>query len=68
MRQVILNIPDSNYEFFIELIKKLNLGEIESEDEEIPEEVKKMVLERKRTSKRENLLTWEEVKANLKIK
>lgn len=68
MRQVILNIPDSNYEFFIELIKKLNIGEIESEDAEIPEEVKKMVLERKRTSKRENLLTWEEVKANLKIK
>ena len=66
MRQVILNIPDSNYEFFIELIKKLNLGEIESEDEEIPEEVKKMVLERQRTFNRETALTWDEVKAKLK--
>jgi hypothetical protein len=67
MKQVILNIPDSNYEFFIELMRKLNFKTI-NEEEEIPEEVKRMVLDRKKNSKRENLLTWEEVKANLKYK
>jgi hypothetical protein len=66
MKQVILNIPDGNYEFFIELMEKLNFVSVESDDEEIPKEVQNMVLERLRNSKRENLVTWEEVKAKLK--
>jgi len=65
MKQIILNIPDNNYEFFMELMKKLDF-EYTDQESEIPEEIKKMVLERKKNSKRENLLTWEEVKANLK--
>ena len=67
MKQVILNIPDSNYEFFMELMKKLNFTAIDSA-EEIPKEVQEMVLERQRTSKREDMLTWEEAKAKLKFK
>jgi hypothetical protein len=68
MKQVILNIPDSNYEFFIELMKKLNFTIADSSEEEIPKEVQEMVLERLRTSKREDMLTWEEAKAKLKFK
>jgi hypothetical protein len=66
MKQVILNIPDGNYDFFMELLKKLNFTAIETSDEEIPKEVQEMVLERLRTSKRENLVTWEDVKSKLK--
>lgn len=68
MKQVILNIPDSNYDFFIELMKKLNFTFEDSDDEEIPKEVQEMVLERLRTSKREDMVTWEEAKAKLKFK
>lgn len=66
MKQVILNIPDSNYDFFMELMKKLNFTTADTSEEEIPKEVQEMVLERLRTSKRENLVTWEEVKLKLK--
>jgi hypothetical protein len=66
MKQVILNIPDSNYEFFMELMSKLNFISTDADDEEIPKEVQEMVLERLRTSKREELVTWEQVKAKLK--
>lgn len=66
MKQVILNIPDSNYDFFMELMKKLNFTTVDESVEEIPKEVQEMVLERLRTSKRENLVTWEEVKSKLK--
>ncbi len=66
MKQVVLNIPDSNYEFFMELMKKLNFITVDSNDEEVPKEVQEMVLERLRTSKREELVTWEEVKSKLK--
>ena len=66
MKQVVLNIPDSNYEFFMELMKKLNFITVDSNDEEVPKEVQEMVLERLRTSKREELVTWEEVKSILK--
>ena len=68
MKQVILNIPDSNYDFFIELMKKLNFTVADSSEEEIPKEVQEMVLERLRTSKREDMLTWEEAKVKLKFK
>jgi hypothetical protein len=66
MKQVVLNIPDTNYEFFMELMKKLNFTPVEEDDADIPEEVKKMVIDRLNNSKRENLLTWEEAKAKLK--
>ena len=68
MKQVVLNIPDSNYEFFMELMKKLNFITVDSNDEEVPKEVQEMVLERLRTSKREELVTWEEVKSKLKTR
>jgi hypothetical protein len=65
MKQVILNIPDSNYDFFMELMKKLNFESVDSEDEVIPDEVKEMVLERKRTFNRDTALTWEEAQKKL---
>ena len=66
MKQVILNIPDNNFEFFMELMKKLNFITSDQEETQVPEDVKKMVMERKRTFKREDALTWEEVQKKLK--
>ena len=66
MKQVILNIPDSNYDFFIELMKKLNFNPIDSSDDEIPEDIQQKVLERVKHSNREELLTWQEVKSKLR--
>ena len=68
MKQVILNIPDVNYDFFMELMKKLDFISIESENEEIPEDVKRKVIERARTFDRGKALTWEEAKLRLKLK
>lgn len=66
MKQVILNIPDSNYDFFIELMKKLNLSPIDDVNDNIPLEIQQKVLYRLKNSKREDLLTWQEVKSKLK--
>ena len=67
MKQVILNIPDNNYEFFMELMKKLNFITTDQEETQVPEDVKKMVMDRLNNSKRENLVTWEEAKTKLRF-
>ncbi len=67
MRQVTVNIPEEKYEFFIDLIDQL--GFHKDEEIEIPEEHKRIVLERIRLSKQEptRLLDWEEVKDDFKF-
>lgn len=62
MKQVILNIPDSKYAFFMELVK--SLGFVKAADVTIPEEHKKIVKQRIAASEKhsERLLDWEEVK------
>ncbi len=63
MKQITLNIPEHKYSFFLELLN--NLG-IEKLDEiEIPEEHKKIVRQRIKGSKKEDLLTWDDAKKNL---
>ncbi len=61
MKQVILNIPDNKYQFFIELIR--NLGFDKAEEHDIPEEHKAIVRERTLKSKEnpERLLDWDQV-------
>lgn len=66
MKQVILNIPEKNYDFFMELIE--NLGFVEPSTIEIPEEHKNIVRKRIEDSNLnpERLLDWDEVKNDLK--
>ncbi len=61
MKQVILNIPDNKYQFFIELIR--NLGFDSAEELDITEEHKAIVRERTLKSKGnpERLLDWDQV-------
>lgn len=62
MKQVILNIPESKFQFFMELVK--NLGFVKTSVLEIPEEHKRIVRKRisDSTKNPERLLDWDEVK------
>jgi hypothetical protein len=66
MKQVTLNIPDSKFQFFMELIK--NLGFKESVID-IPEEHKEAVRKRMEASSidPERLLNWEEVQNEFRL-
>lgn len=66
MKQVILNIPDDKYQFFIELVD--NLGFDKSEDIHIPEEHKAIVRERIKNSNPEELIPWQEARKQLRFK
>jgi predicted Zn-dependent peptidase len=68
MREITLKIPDKKLDFVMELIRELRL-EVTEEEFEIPEEHKKIVLERIRKSEKnpERLLDWEQVKNNFRL-
>lgn len=67
MKQVTLNIPDSKFQFFMELVK--NLGFIKTSVSDIPEEHKKIVRKRiaESTKNPERLLDWDEVKNDFNL-
>lgn len=61
MKEVTLKIPESKLDFFMELVSQLGL-EVSEEDFVIPEEQKKMILDRVKYTREEDLLNWEDVK------
>lgn len=64
MKQIILNIPEQQLDFFMQLIK--NLGyEAELNDFNISEEDKKLVRKRIETAENDSMLTLSEVKRQL---
>ena len=67
MKQITLNIPDSKYQFFVELIN--NLGFDKSEEVNILDQHKTIVRERTLRSNEnpERLLNWDEVKDDFKF-
>lgn len=67
MKQVILNIPENKFQFFMELVK--NLGFIKAVDVSIPEEHKREVRKRIAASNKnpERLLDWETIKNDFKL-
>jgi len=62
MKEVTLKIPDKNFPFFMELIKKLGFIEMESKDIDVPEHHKKIIDKRLKALKKEDLLDWNKVK------
>ncbi|MCW3127843.1 MAG: hypothetical protein JWO03_3501 [Bacteroidetes bacterium] len=56
MKFMTLQVPDSSYEFFKELMAKLNVKISADDNMVISEEQKELVRERIKTSKPENLL------------
>lgn len=66
MKEIILRIPDDKVDFVLELIEELGLER--TDDLEIPEAHKKIILERIRTSNPEDLIPWEEARRQFKFK
>lgn len=66
MKEVTIKIPDSKYQFFMELVS--NLGFEKAEDMDIPEEHKLIVRERIKNSRPEDLISWEEARKQLRFK
>jgi hypothetical protein len=60
MNEITLQIPNSKLNFFLELVKNLGLN-VKSKQLDIPEEHQKIVVDRIKNTKDEDLLAWEEV-------
>jgi hypothetical protein len=67
MKQVLLNIPENKFHFFMELVK--NLGFIKATDVSIPDEHKQEVRKRIAASDKnpEILQDWDKVKNDFKF-
>ncbi|MFC4741003.1 hypothetical protein ACFO3U_13450 [Flavobacterium ponti] len=67
MKQITLNIPDSELSFFMKLIEKFNYETVVN-DISITQQMKDVLDERKETSKKEDFIPWEEVKKKISFK
>lgn len=69
MKQLTLKIPETKYQFIMELLKSFDYIKIETEEFSIPEEHKNIVRKRIEASKTDpsRLLDWEKVKSEIKI-
>lgn len=61
MKEITLKIPDTKLHFFIELFNQLGL-EVKDEELSISKEHQKIVLDRIKNTKEEDLLNWDEIK------
>lgn len=69
MREITLKVPDDKLPFFMQLMKELNINVSETTDDiEIPEEHKAIVMERIKNSRPEELIPWEEARKKLRFK
>ena len=68
MKQITLNIQDSKFNFFLELIKNFDFIHV-SDDIVIPEEHKKIVRERieKYGNSLENYQEWKDIEDKIKL-
>ena len=69
MRQVTLNIPDTRYQFFLELVSSIDFVKENNESILIPGFHKEIVSSRMEKSHEnpERLLDWEEAKSQIKM-
>ncbi len=69
MKQIVLQVPDKQYPFFMELMAKLDFTITESEGSvDIPDFHKTIVLARLSELKPENLINWEDAQKRLDVK
>jgi len=69
MKQLTLRIPETKYQFIMELLTSFDYLKIETEEFSIPEEHKNIVRKRIEASKTDpsRLLDWEKVKSEIKL-
>ena len=68
MKQILLNIPEKEYSFFVELLKKFNFKARTLSEINISEKEMKLVDERRKTAKKSNFVSWEQAEKKLKNK
>jgi hypothetical protein len=67
MTKVTLEIPDNELEFFTTVANKFNYYiEIEDEIGEIPMEVQKIMIERKKNTKIEDMISWDTIREEIR--
>ena len=67
MKQITLNIPENELSFFMKLIEKFNYETVVN-DMSITQQMKDVLDERRKTSKKEDFIPWEEVKNKISFK
>ncbi|MBP6557752.1 MAG: hypothetical protein KAX93_03150 [Flavobacterium sp.] len=67
MTQITLNIPDNELDFFLKLIEKFKYETIIN-DFSMTQEMKNLLDDRRKTAEKENFVSWEEAKKELKFK
>ena len=68
MKQVIINVPDSKYNFFIELLKSIKfVSKFNEDDIIISEQEKKLIRQRIKNAKPHNFKNWEDIKDSFVI-
>ena len=73
MKQVVLNIPDNKFNFFMELVRNFKFVSIEKTTEnaseiDIPEWHKEIINDRVKNSKIEDMQNWKDVELKLDAK
>jgi hypothetical protein len=66
MKQLTVNIPDKEYDFFIQLLKKFDFVKVKEAEFEIPESHKQLVRERIKTAKPEDYIDWDIAEKKIK--
>jgi len=67
MKQITLNIPENELSFFLKLIEKFNYETVVN-DMSITQQMKDVLDERRKTSKKEDFIPWEEVRNKISFK
>ena len=67
MKQITLNIPENELSFFMKLIEKFNYETVVI-DMSITQQMKDVLDERRKTSKKEDFIPWKEVKNKISFK
>ncbi|MEO1020994.1 MAG: hypothetical protein AAFW89_00505 [Bacteroidota bacterium] len=67
MKEITLRVPDQKFDMFMEFIQELGL-EVAPDMREIPEEHQKIVLERLKTLKEEDVISWESARSSFRFK
>jgi len=62
MKEITLKIPENNFSSFMNLIGQLGYVEISKDVIDVPEHHKKIIIDRLKNLKSEELLDWDKVK------
>lgn len=68
MRRITIDVEEDKAAFFEQLMSQLNFVKVQSSDFDIPEKHQKIVLDRIKESKQEDLFKWDDVKDKFKTK